>query len=159
MTNSDHVAWVKSQRDPALWHEAAIAVLAYCHDDHGFLPWLLEQPDMDRATAGWLLFWPEGSLYLSGETSHFDFLDNSNEAEMVAMLHSLCARSETKGFARDELGLDQGFEAERQRCLDIVAQDEVANGLTVPHRIISQGFVKPTTVKYAAQDGGIIFVT
>ena len=54
MSEAGHVAWVKAQRDPALWHQAAMAALAYRGDDHGFLHWLLEQPEMDRATAGWI---------------------------------------------------------------------------------------------------------
>ena len=29
MSEADHAAWVKAQRDPALWHQAAMAALAY----------------------------------------------------------------------------------------------------------------------------------
>ena len=43
MAEADHAAWVKAQRDPALWHQAAMAALAYRGDHHGFLPWLLER--------------------------------------------------------------------------------------------------------------------
>jgi hypothetical protein len=29
MAEAEHAAWVKAQRDPALWHQAAMATLAY----------------------------------------------------------------------------------------------------------------------------------
>jgi hypothetical protein len=32
-----HVEWVKSQRDPELWHTAAIALVDYRGDPRGFL--------------------------------------------------------------------------------------------------------------------------
>ena len=38
LADAAHVAWVKSQRDPALWHQAAMAALAYRGDDYDFLP-------------------------------------------------------------------------------------------------------------------------
>ena len=99
IAEADHAAWVKAQRDPALWHQAAMAVLAYRDDDHGFLPWLLQQPEMDRATAGWIFLWPEGSLYLRGET---DFpLNHISSEGMVALFRALCERSESTGFSRD----------------------------------------------------------
>ncbi len=156
MTNSADVEWVKSQKEPALWHQAAVAVIAYCHDDHGFLQWLFKQREMDRATAGWLLFWPEGSLYLRGQTNHFGLLDYVSETEMVQMLNALCERSETMGFDHDQLGLDAEVETERQRCLDVVAQREVANGIIVPTNIISCKFAPPSSRKHDAEEGGLI---
>src|SRR5437868_8697268 len=96
MAEAAGVAWVKAQRDPALWHEAAMAALAYRGDAHGFLDWLIAQPDMDRATAGWMFLWPEGSLYLRGET---DFpLDHVSSAKMVALFRALCERSVAMGL-------------------------------------------------------------
>src|SRR5262245_37995091 len=92
MTEAEHVAWVRAQRDPALWHQAAMAALAYRGDRHGFLHWLLEQPEMDRATAGWIFLWAEGSRYLRGKT---DFpLNHISSEDMMALFRSLCARSE-----------------------------------------------------------------
>ena len=49
--NREHVDWVKSQRDPELWHVFATA-LVVSGDPHGFLVWLFDQPETDRATAG-----------------------------------------------------------------------------------------------------------
>ena len=45
MRDPEHVAWVKSRRDPELWHAAAIAVLVYLGDPRGFIVWLLDQPE------------------------------------------------------------------------------------------------------------------
>lgn len=47
MRDPEHVDWVKSRRDPELWHAAAIAVLIYLGDPRGFLVWLLDQPETD----------------------------------------------------------------------------------------------------------------
>jgi hypothetical protein len=156
MSTPEGVTWVKSQNDAELWHTAAMAVIAWCRDDHGFLPWLVEQPSMDRATAGWLFLWPEGSLYLLGKTETFALLDYSSEAEMVALLRALSERSETLGFARDEIGLDPGFEAERQNCLEIIARRDVADGLPNPHRLLSRKFASPIRSRYTIEEGGAI---
>ena len=110
---------------------------------------------MDRATAGWIFLWPEGSLYLRGET---DFpLNHITSAGMVALFRALCARSESLGFSRDDLGLDPDFEPERKRCLDVVARNEVATGIIVPRQIISRPFAPPKKdARYALDDGIIL---
>src|SRR3712207_4588753 len=41
MRDQEHVDWVKSRRDPELWHAAAIAVLNYLGEPRGFLVWLM----------------------------------------------------------------------------------------------------------------------
>ncbi len=155
MSEAEHVAWVKAQRDPALWHQAAMAALAYRGDRHGFLPWLLEQPEMDRATAGWIFLWAEGSRYLRGKT---DFpLNHISSETMVALFRSLCARSEGPGFSRDDLGLDPDFEPERRACLDVVARNEVAAGIVVPAQIIARPFAPPKRdARYTLDDGIIL---
>jgi hypothetical protein len=156
MAEAEHAAWVKAQRDPALWHQAAMAALAYRGDHHGFLPWLLEQPEMDRATAGWIFLWPEGSLYLRGET---DFpLNHMTSPGMVALFRALCERSESMGFSRDDLGLDPDFEPERKACLDVVARNEVAAGIIVPRQIISRPFAPPKKDARFTLDDGIILL-
>jgi hypothetical protein len=156
MAEAEHAAWVKAQRDPALWHQAAMAALAYRGDGHGFLPWLLEQPEMDRATAGWIFLWPEGSLYLRGET---DFpLNHITSEGMVALFRALCTRSESMGFSRDDLGLDPGFEPERKVCLDVVARNQVAAGIIVPRQIISRPFAPPKEDTRFTLDDGIILL-
>ena len=38
LRDAEHVAWVKSQRDPELWHAAAIAIVNTVGDPRGFLP-------------------------------------------------------------------------------------------------------------------------
>jgi hypothetical protein len=39
MCHPEHVACVKSQRDPELWHVSAIALLVYLGDPRGYLVW------------------------------------------------------------------------------------------------------------------------
>lgn len=156
MSEADHVAWVRAQRDPALWHQAAMAALAYRGDYHGFLHWLLEQPEMDRATAGWIFLWAEGSRYLRGET---DFpLNHISSESMIALFRLLGVRSEGVGFSRDDLGLDQDFEPERKACLDVIARNQVAAGTIVPRQIIARPFAPPKRDARFTLDDGIILL-
>jgi len=156
MSEAAHVAWVKSRHDPALWHEAAQAALAYRGDRHGFLPWLLEQADMDRATAGWIFLWAEGSRYLRGLTDFY--LNHLSSRGMVELFQLLCARSESVGFREDRLGLDPDFEPERRACLDVIARGAVADGIVVPHAIIAKPFDPPPKGGRYTLDDGIILL-
>ncbi len=144
MAKAEDVAWVKARRDPALWHQAAMACLAYLGDEHGFLPWLVRQPEMDRATAGWIFLWGEGSIYLRGEAEKtFGLLSHFSAPQVISLFDALCERSEVVGFSEDRLGLDKDFEAERQRCLEVVARGQVGRGITVPSAIIGRPFRAP----------------
>jgi hypothetical protein len=154
MSEEAHADWVKAQRDPALWHEATQAVLAYRGDPYGFVPWLLQQSDMDRATAGWIFLWAEGSRYLRGETNFP--LNHLSSQEMIGIFRSLCERSERVGFHNDRLGLDRDFEPERKACIDMVARGEVAAGIVVPNAIIARPFASPVKDGRFMLDDGII---
>jgi hypothetical protein len=55
MCDAEHAGWVKSQRDPELWHAGGMAIVNTTGDPQGFLVWLASQPEMDRATAGHIL--------------------------------------------------------------------------------------------------------
>ena len=138
VTEEGHVAWIRAQRDPSLWHQATMAALAYCGDPHGLVPWVLAQPELDRATAGWLFLWAEGSRYLRGER---DFLlDNASSEEMLAIFRAVCERSAGVGFSNDSLGLDPEFEPERLKARDIVARGEIAAGLVAPRALLDRPF-------------------
>jgi hypothetical protein len=151
------VAKAQSIRDPALWHQATMAALAYRGDKHGFLPWVLQQPETDRATAGWIFLWAEGSRYLRGER---DFLlDNVPSGKMVELFHAVCERSEGMGFANDALGLDPGFEEERQNCLEVIADGEVAPGIVAPKALLACPFDLPgEDGRYTLEEGIILCV-
>jgi hypothetical protein len=97
MSESTDVAWVKARNDPALWHRATMATLAYLGDRHGFLPWVVQQPNMDRATAGWLLLWLQGSRYLRGAQS--DYWARISDGEVVRLLNSLGAGRQLESAA------------------------------------------------------------
>jgi hypothetical protein len=156
ISEADHAAWVKAQRNPALWHQAAMAALAYRGDHHGFLHWLVEQPEMDRATAGWIFLWAEGSRYLRGETGFP--LNHISSEQMIALFQAVSMRSEGLGFSRDDLGLDQDFEPERKACLDVVARNQVAAGIIVPRQLIERPFAPPKREDRFTLDDGIILL-
>jgi hypothetical protein len=153
MAEETHVHWVQSQRDPDLWHQAAQAALAYRDDPYNFLPWLIQQPEMDRATAGWIFLWAEGSRYLRGETEFH--LNTLSADSMLAIFQALCERSEGLGFSEDRLGLDPEFEGERLKCVEIAAGGKVASGIVVPHACIGRPFAPPQSSRYSLDDGMI----
>jgi hypothetical protein len=154
MRNSEHVDWVKGQRDPELWHAAAIAVLNYLGDPNGFLVWLFDQPEVDRATAGYIFLGAGGSRYLSGET---DFSgEGLSTDEWLATMRAICRRASTTGFANDALGLDAGFETERQACLELIKRGEVAAGIAIPHAILDASFPPEQQLPYYVEDGTLL---
>src|SRR4026207_1636229 len=93
-----HVAWIRSQRDASLWHQATLAALAHLSDPHDFIPWVLTQPELDRAPAGWLFLWSEGSRYLRGERDFPHY--NVSSERMPAIFCAAGARSAGVRVAR-----------------------------------------------------------
>ncbi len=159
MSEAAHVAWVRSRRDPALWHFAAMAALAYKRDKHRFLPWVVTQPELDRATAGWLFLWPEGSLYLLGTPDHFDFLNFATKDDMTALAKAICERSQNLGFQRDAIGLDKDFDAERLKCLDLATRGKMAPGRMFPARLLAMPFSPEAKDLPYCLDDGLICLT
>lgn len=153
ITDTDDVSRLKAQRDPALWHQAAMAALAYKGDPHGILPWLVQQPEMDRATAGWIFLWAEGSHYLRGAT---DFNFNSGVRDVAALLRSICERSKGMGFSNDALGLDRDFEAERLKCLAVIENGEMAPGIVAPIALLARPFDPPRDDGRFTLDDGLV---
>jgi hypothetical protein len=132
-----------------------MAALAYRSDPHGLVPWVLAQPELDRATAGWLFLWPEGSRYLRGEQ---DFpLNHASSDEMLAIFRAVCERS-ARGFGSDTIGLDPDFEPERLRALDVVARGEVAAGIVVPRALLDRPFPRERTDERFVLDDGLLLL-
>ena len=118
MRDAEHVEWVKSQRDPELWHAASIAVVNYLGDPHGFLVWLADQPETDRATAGYFFLGALGADYLRGQTDFFG--EGFSGEQWLRAMEAMCRRAATTGFTNDSLGLDPGFAAAQQECVDLI---------------------------------------
>jgi hypothetical protein len=154
MRDPQHVAWVKSQRDPELWHVAAIAVLNYLGDPRGFLVWLMEQPETDRATAGYIFFGAYGSAYLRGQTD-FGGEGLSNQ-EWLHTMQAICRRAARSGFTNDALGLPLRFEAERQACLNLLKRGQVTDGIAVPHTLLDAPFPPEQQRRYFIEDGAVL---
>ena len=154
MRDQGHVDWVKSQRDPELWHVAAIAVLNYLGDPRGFLVWLMDQPETDRATAGYIFFGAYGSAYLRGQT---DFVgEGLSDQEWLHTMQAICRRAASTGFTNDSLGLHPGFEAERQACLDVIERGQIADQITVPHALLDPPFPPEQKRRYYIEDGTVL---
>ena len=154
MRDQEHVDWVKSQRDTELWHAAAIAVLNYLGDPRGFLVWLFDQPEVDRATAGYIFFGAYGSDYLRGQTDFGG--EGLSSQEWLSAMAAICRRAATIGFTNDSLGLHPGFETARQACLDLIKRGEVADGIPVPHALLNGPFPPEKKLRYFIEDGTLL---
>ncbi len=153
MHDIEHANWVRSQRDPELWHAAAIAVINYLGDPHGFLVWLANQPDTDRATAGYFFFAVNGSQYLRGEKEFHG--EGLSSKQWLTAMEAICQRSVT-GFTNDSLGLHPGVEVTRQECLDIVSRGQAANGITIPRALLDRPFPPEKKLQYFVEDGTLL---
>jgi len=154
MCDAEHVAWVKSQRDPELWHAAATAIVNTVGDPHGFLVWVADHPEMDRATAGYV-FLTYGASYLRGETD-FDGGEGMSGEQWLRALEAMCRRAATVGFTNDSLGLHPGGEEPRQACLDVIKRGQVAAGIPVPHALLDVPFPPERKLRYFVEDGSVL---
>ena len=148
MRDPEHVDWVKSQRDPELWHAAAIAVLNHLGDPRA------DQPEVDRATAGYIFLGAYGSDYLRGQTDFGG--EGLSGQEWLHAMEAICRRAANIGFTNDSLGLHPGFEAARQACLDLIKRGEVADGIVVPQALIDAPFPPEHKLRYFIEDGAVL---
>jgi hypothetical protein len=154
MCDAEHVGWVKSQRDPELWHAAAIAIVNTVGDPQGFLVWLADQPETDRATAGYFFLGVFGADYLRGQTAFLG--EGLSGTQWLRAMEAMCRRAATVGFANDVLGLHHGFEAERQTCLDLIKGGQVVDGIAIPHAILNAPFPLEQKLRYFIDDGAVL---
>jgi len=154
MRDHEHVEWVKSQRNPELWHVAAMAIVNTLGDPRGFLIWLMEQPETDRATAGYVFFGAYGSNFLRGMTEFSG--EGFSDDEWFHAMQAICRRAANTGFANDLLGLHPGFETERQKCIDLIKSGQIAEGIAVPHALLETQFPPEKKLRYFVEDGTIL---
>jgi hypothetical protein len=154
MRDPEHVEWVKSQRDPELWHAATMAVVIHLGDPRGFLVWLADQPELDRATAGYVFLGVGGAEYLRGRRERSG--EGLSGQEWLNAMDAICRRGAAIGFSNDSLGLDPGFETARRACLELVKRGEVADGIAVPHAILDAPFPPERKLRYFIEDGAVL---
>ncbi|MGV2495657.1 hypothetical protein [Pelagerythrobacter aerophilus] len=156
ITKAADVDWVKARADPAIWHEAAIAALAYVGDEHGFLTWLVQQAQMDRATAGWILLASPFREFLTGNRASM-FATGVAVPELIEILTALCERSDRVGFLNDRLGLEHQYEEMRQTCMAIIDNGELDPRVRAPTAIVGMPFAAPReNMPYSVHDGMLI---
>ena len=154
LTIYEHVAWLKLMRDPELWHVAVQAALAYSDDPHNFVPWVVQQQELDRSTGGWIFLWLEGSLYLKGENAFYHSFSGDDYINDV--FSKLTSRSETMGFSQNSIGLGSGFEPERQKCLRLIAKGKVATGRMAPHNLLDAPYPPARAIRGIDNVEGVI---
>lgn len=136
VTEKSHVEWLKSRSDPVLWHLATVAALAYLGDPEEFVPWLIQQPEMDRATAAWIYLWTGGPEHLTSPEA-FDGLVDTGGTPLKPVLDAICQRSEGLGFANNKIGTDQEFEIKRQKCEALIKAGRVSQSANIPYALLS----------------------
>ena len=151
--NREHVDWVKSQHDPELWHVFATAVVV-SGDPHGFLVWLFDQPETDRATAGYVFLGVFGREYLEGRTEFGG--EGLTDPQWLASMEAVCRRGASAGFSNDSLSLAAGFEPERQACLDLINRGMIAEGIAAPLTVINAPFPPEKKLRYLVEDGVVL---
>jgi hypothetical protein len=154
MRDATHVEWVKSQRDPELWHAAATAIVNTLGDPRGFLVWLADQPETDRATAGYVFLGTDGVGYLRGRREWAG--EGLTEREWLNAMDAFCRRGSRSGFTNDSLGLDPGFEPARRECLEVATRGEVTGDTPIPEAIIGAPFPPEKTLRYFVEDGAVL---
>lgn len=154
LCNKDHFEWLKTQRDPELWHVAAMAAFAYTDDPHQFLSWLIEQPELDRSTAGFLFLAGNAGRYLKGETRFYGNGMSGNP--YPDLMKRLAKRSETCGFSRDDIGLEPSFEVRRQEILDQVQRREIAPDRMVPFELINTPYPAAKWIGLYVEEGVVV---
>ena len=154
MRDPEHVAWVKLQRDPELWHAAAIAVVNHLGDPQGFLVWVFDQSEVDRATAGYVFLGAFGAEYLRGQTEFGG--EGFSSQEWLSAMQAVCRRAAATGFTNDSLGLHPGYAQAQQQCRDVSSRGEVAAGIVVPHALIDTPFPPEQKLRYFIEDGTLL---
>ena len=85
-------------------------------------------------------------------------LDHVPPESMVALFQAVCERSEGIGFANDALGLDPGFEEERQNCLAVIAEGQLAPGIVAPKTLLARPFAPPREDDRFTLEDGIVLL-
>lgn len=154
LTIFEHVEWLKSTKDPELWHVATQASLAYTDDPHNFVPWVVEQKELDRSTGGWIFLWLDGSLYLKGEDKFYHSFSTNDY--LMEVFSKLTNRSEANGFSQNVIGLDADFEQERQNCIRLAADGNIARGRKFPHSLLDSPYPSPRPIKGIDNVEGVV---
>ena len=68
----------------------------------------------------------------------------------------MCRRAATVGFTNDSLGLQPGFEAQRQACLDLINRGQVGDGIAIPLAILDAPFPSEQKLRYFIDDGTVL---
>jgi hypothetical protein len=128
--------------------------LVVAGDPHGFLPWVFDQAETDRATAGYLFLGVFGNEYLKGRTEFRG--EGLSDSQWRAAMAAVCRRAAAVGFSNDVLGLAPGFEGDRLTCLETLNTGMVAEGVPVPHAILSAPFPNERKLPYFVEDGVLL---
>lgn len=128
MEDPDHVEWLKSLNSPSDWDAAAEACFWYKGDEHGFLNWLIEHPDMDCKTATTIFIRMGESLFSTGEEwSHF------SQEQLRELVYAVCKRSETRGFSRNAMFTPAEWEETQLAFHNLMKKCNFPSDLPIPY--------------------------
>jgi hypothetical protein len=142
VSEEEHVAWIRSQRDASLWHQATMAALAA-------LTRMISSPGSSRSPSsierrlGGCSCGPRGPA-LSAASGTFT---------------SRFEREDARDLSRDSIGLNPDFEPERLRALDVVARGEVSPRLVLPRVLLDRPFPRERPEKPFVLDDGLLLLS
>lgn len=114
--------------NPELLHHAAVHAMAGMDEPADLLAALAEHPDLNRATAAWIMCYAEMDRWLAGAPS----LDHSvmADAPLKSVLATLCIRGAEGRFPPDRIGLDPALDL--QSLIDAAKRHGMPDDLPWP---------------------------
>ena len=131
------VNWIKQSNDPLVWHAAAMACLIFRGDKHDLIPWLVQQPSLDRVTAAAMfLHRSNGIRRLTNDQVE---LVQMKQGQVEEMIDLLCKLDTTQIVPDNGIGLASGWELERQEAVTLLA-----NNPRIPRAILDRPIDRQT---------------
>lgn len=136
LDNIAHIEWLKSRNNPADNFEVVSAEMCFHNDPHHFIDWLIDQPDMDRGTAGFIFFGAGGLERVMG----LPYYGRVSPQWADRLLYALCDRSEQRGFQFDRIAPPSWCNESREKLVQFLSNDNSLADFTIPRSIIDTPF-------------------
>ncbi len=136
LDNIEHIEWLKIHNNPADNFEVVSAEMCFRNDPHQFIDWLIDQPDLDRGTAGFIFFGAGGLERVMG-SQHYGRVDPEWADRL---LYALCARSEQRGFQFDRIAPPSWCNDSRDKLLDFLSNNAPSADFLIPYNLFNAPF-------------------
>ncbi len=151
LNTEDGLSAAINTNDPQVLHQIAVFAAAYHEDPFALLTRLIEQPELDRGTAAWLLGYLEARAWLSG-TGLAHSTMSPDETEEV--LRQICLRSAKLGFGNDVVG--HAPELSFAELEAAHAQHGMPEGIPWPSAIVEHAYSDYSPGPYEVGEDGLL---